>query len=351
MIEAVKESIFDFGDNIVNGDMRAWGTEIGTAFVASPGREESSIVGEDFESNHLQFFEDTDQDMEYFVIERLTDTFTEIREGGFTGDHIGRDTGVGSVSPTTVIIVQNGEDLVGIEATVEITEKIDKEDAGRVVAGGTERRITMGDQGADEREIDEGSDHPGEATSNRTIREDFDEPFFELVPGKQMGIGKRFRVGKQNFGIDLVEFCANMINGESFEGAHHKGSPGQECRLLPNLQKGFSHSSGLLLSTKFLPEVFPQGIDINILDGSMKKMVMPSFGGPFCFPQTEPVGGPVTSSLEALFFDEGFQKENGIVIDGKPVGRDPGGIEGQNLGSQAFDFDPGKNEEAGIVDH
>lgn len=153
-------------------------------------------------------------------------------------------------------------------------------------------------------------------------------------------------VRKQNFGIDLVEFCANMIYGESFKRGHHNGSPGQEHPLLPNLFNVYS-----LGSTKFLPEVFPQGIDINILDGSMKKMVMASFGGPFGFPQTEPVSGSITSAQETLLFDEGFQKDNRIVIDSKPVGRDSMGIEGQNLGSQAFDFDPGQNEEAGVIDH
>jgi hypothetical protein len=169
--------------------------------------------------------------------------------------------------------------------------------------------------------------------------------------GKSVNVWKRFGVRKQNFGIDFVEFCANIIDGESFKRGHHKVSPGQELALLPNLIKGFSPSSVLSLSTKFLPEVFPQGIDINILDGSMKKMVMPSFGGPFGFTQTEPVSGPITGSLETFLFDEGFQKDNRIVIDGQPVGRDPGGIEGQNFGSQTFNFDPGKNEEAGIVYH
>jgi hypothetical protein len=116
--------------------MRASLIKIGATFISCPGWEEGSVVGEDFEGNHLQFFKDADQDMKYFVIEGFTDTFTEIRKGSFTGDSIERDTGIGSIGPTPVLIAQNRQDLVGIKTTVQITEKIDQEDAGGIVAGG-----------------------------------------------------------------------------------------------------------------------------------------------------------------------------------------------------------------------
>ena len=51
MIQAVKESIFYFCDNIVNGDMGASLIKISTALVASPGGEEGSVVREDFEGS------------------------------------------------------------------------------------------------------------------------------------------------------------------------------------------------------------------------------------------------------------------------------------------------------------
>ena len=108
MVQAVEDTIFHFSDNIVYGDVRALLTEIGTALVASPGREEGSIVGEDFEGDHLQFLEDADQDMKDFIIEGFPDTFTEIRQGPFAGDPIESDTGIGSVGPTPVIIARTG---------------------------------------------------------------------------------------------------------------------------------------------------------------------------------------------------------------------------------------------------
>ena len=255
MIQAIEEAVSDFSDNLVHGDMRALGTEVSTAFVSSPGWEEGSVMGEDFEGNHLQFFEDADQDMKDFVIERLPNTFTEIRQGSFTGDPIERDTGIGSIGPAPVIIAQNRQDLVGIETSVQETEKIDQEDTGRVVARGTERGVAVGYQGTNEGEIDQRRDHPGKPPSNGTIGEDFDESFFELIVGEQGRIRKRPWVRKQNFSIDLVEFCANMIYGESFKRGHHNGSPGQERSLLPNLFNVY-----FLGFTKFLPEVFPQGI-------------------------------------------------------------------------------------------
>jgi hypothetical protein len=233
MIQAIEDTISDFSDNIVYCDVSTILTEISAAFVASPGGEEGSVMGEDFEGNHLQVFKDADQDVKDFVIEGLADTLTEIRKGGFAGNHIERDTGVGSVGPTPVIIVQNRQDLVGIEASVQITKEIDEEDTGGIVARRTERGIAMGDQGANEGEIDQRRDHPGKTPANRAIGQDFDESLLELVMGKQVGFGKRNRVRERNFGINFIEFCTNMINGEFFEGAHHEVSPGFRLRFQP----------------------------------------------------------------------------------------------------------------------
>ena len=51
MIQAIEEAVSDFSNNIVYGDMRTLLAEIGTAFVASPGRKEGSVMGEDFEGS------------------------------------------------------------------------------------------------------------------------------------------------------------------------------------------------------------------------------------------------------------------------------------------------------------
>lgn len=318
MIQTIEEAIFYFSDNILYVDMSAILTEIGAALVSSPSREEGSIVGEDLEGNHIQLVEDADQDMENLIIEGFPDTFTEIRESGFAGDHIERDTRVGSVGSSSIFISQKGKDFVGIETSIQIAEKVNEEYTGRIVAGGAERGIAVSDQGTNEGKIDQRSDHPGGATFDGTIREDFNKSLFELVMGEPVDVGKGFWVRKGNFAIDLIKFCANMVNGESFKRGHHNASPGQELALLPNPS----------LAAEFFSKVFPQRIDVNLLNTSMEEVIMTSFGSTSCFSQTDPVSSPITGSLETILLDEGFQKNNRIVIDGKPIGRDPGGIEG-----------------------
>jgi hypothetical protein len=65
----------------------------------------------------------------------------------------------------------------------------------------------------------------------------------------------------------------------------------------------------------------------------------------------DPVGGLVTGPPKAISFHKSFQKMNGMVVSPDPIGRDPFGIEGEHLRCQALHRNPGKHEEAGIVDH
>lgn len=160
-----------------------------------------------------------------------------------------------------------------------------------------------------------------------------------------MAIWERFWVGKRNFEIDLVEFFANMTNGESLEGAHHNAPPGRECQL-PLTPKGYGLNS---LFTQFLPEASAQGIDIDVLDAAVKPVFVPFFGHPFGFAGVYPVGGPVAGAFEAVPFHESFEQMDGVMIGFEPIGRDPLGIEGENPGGQAFDRYPRQDEEASVV--
>jgi hypothetical protein len=164
-----------------------------------------------------------------------------------------------------------------------------------------------------------------------------------------MQVGERFLVGKRNFEIDLVEFFANMTDGESFEGAHQNAPPGRECQL-PLTPKDYSYRFSPL-SGQFFPEVSAQRIEIDILDAAVKQVLMPSFGHPFGLSGTDPVGRLVAGPPETISLHKSFQKMNGIVINPDPIGRDPFGIEGEDLRCQALQRNPGKHEETGIVDH
>jgi hypothetical protein len=164
-----------------------------------------------------------------------------------------------------------------------------------------------------------------------------------------MAVWEEFWVGKRNFEIDLVEFFANMTNGESFEGAHHNAPPGQELPLLPNPKACFYGFSPL--PTKFRPPVLSERIEIDVFDAAVKQVVVPSFSHSLGFTRMDPVGGLVAGSPEAVPFHEGFEQVDRMMIDLAPIVGDRLDIEGKDPGSQAFDGNPGQDEEAGVVGH
>jgi len=83
----------------------------------------------------------------------------------------------------------------------------------------------------------------------------------------------------------------------------------------------------------------------------MHQMIMTPFGGALGLSHTDPVGRLVAGPQEAIFFHEGLQEIDGLLVDRRPILRDSPGIHGQNLGSQTLDVDPGQNKKASIINH
>ena len=57
---------------------------------------------------------------------------------------------------------------------------------------------------------------------------------------------------------------------------------------------------------QFFSEVFPQWIQVNVLNISMKQVIMSSFSNAFSLAHPDPIGGFVTGAFEAIFFHEGL---------------------------------------------
>jgi hypothetical protein len=88
------------------------------------------------------------------------------------------------------------------------------------------------------------------------------------------------------------------------------GSPntswsGRKLLLLPGL---FSLPARALRwqEGQFFSEVFPQWIQVDVLNISMKQVIMSSFGNAFSLAHPDPIGGFVTGAFEAIFFHEGL---------------------------------------------
>ena len=60
----------------------------------------------------------------------------------------------------------------------------------------------------------------------------------------------------------------------------------------------------------------------------MHQMIMTPFGGALGLSHTLPVGRLVTGPQEAVFFYEGLQEIDGLLVDRRPIRRDSPGIHG-----------------------
>ena len=64
-----------------------------------------------------------------------------------------------------------------------------------------------------------------------------------------------------------------------------------------------------------------------------------------------PVGGAVAGAAKPLGVDEGFRENGGKAVAVFPIVGELAGGASKDVGGEVFDVDPGKDEEAGIVDH
>jgi hypothetical protein len=66
--------------------------------------------------------------------------------------------------------------------------------------------------------------------------------------------------------------------------------------------------------------------------------------------EKDPIGRLVAGASKKACVDEGFKPEDSVCINTMPVLGDDCGTSCKQMGSKIGDNDPGKNEEAGVVD-
>jgi hypothetical protein len=138
-------------------------------------------MSKDFGSDHLEFLEDPDQDMEDFLVEIFTEACSEIGECGLAGQVFQMEAGISAIGSASILVPEQGEDIVAVETTFEIAKQVKQEEAGRIIAGWSDLGVAMGNQATNEGEVDQRGDHFGIATLDGAIREDFHKSFLELV--------------------------------------------------------------------------------------------------------------------------------------------------------------------------
>ena len=94
-------------------------------------------------------------------------------------------------------------------------------------------------------------------------------------------------------------------------------------------------------ATEFLPEIFRERIEIDGFDRLGLPVVAVVLAAPLGVAGIGPVGGPVAGTLEAGRVHKGLQQGDSLVVEGQPVSLDAPSVQGQDLGGQMLDVDPG----------
>ena len=98
-------------------------------------------------------------------------------------------------------------------------------------------------------------------------------------------------------------------------------------------------------------EVFVEGIEEDFFGGERMEVVLIEFAAALSESDADPVGSAVAGAVEAVGLDKGFQQNGLITVAGEPIGGQLTGCGGENAGGQIGGADPGKDQEAGVVDH
>jgi hypothetical protein len=63
VVEAIKDTVFDFINDIIDSDTTALIAEVSAAFISCPSGIEGAVMGQDFKGDHFKLVKDIDQDM------------------------------------------------------------------------------------------------------------------------------------------------------------------------------------------------------------------------------------------------------------------------------------------------
>lgn len=207
--KAIKDSLVDVVDDTFELDALALLAKVGAAFVPGVGREKGSVGSDDLIGDKPEQFNDLNEDMENTVIEFLTKTFFEVREGCFARNIAVVDACIDTIVFPPHGVTKQGDKRLHIGEFFEISEKIEQEEADRVI-GETEKRIAICHDGSNEGKIDQGSNEAGKAAGNAAIGMDFDMAAFISVAGQP----KTLRLGEWSVmgGVDSNEYTVEFFD-------------------------------------------------------------------------------------------------------------------------------------------
>jgi len=234
VFKPVKNTVVDLLHDVIDRNGSAGILETTTAMIAGRGRKQSAIGGEDVEAQKPQLFNNRNQGMKDLLVESFTDTNAEVGEGSLAGDAVFANTCQPAVVLSPLGIVKDMAEVLDGPDSIEIAKQIEKEKRNGIIARPAEDRIGISNYGADEREIDDGSDQLRDASANGAVVVDMDEFLAKFVVRKpaSLFLGKRLTVTAVDNRIDLAELSDKIADSKA-GGFAHLRTPGVSREKVP----------------------------------------------------------------------------------------------------------------------
>jgi hypothetical protein len=212
ILDPVEDPIANLLDDVVDADGGARIVETGTAMVTSRRREQGAISGQDAKGQQAELFYQGDQGVKNLQVAGLAEAVAEVGEGSLAGNPWLVQTSHGTVELAALGIVYDTAEGLDIEVAFEKTAQVEKEKGDGIIAAAALNGVSIGHDGADEREIDERDNELGETAADGTVIMDFGVLGLEAIEGNPSGflLGERPGMGQLDGRIDFLEFPGNI---------------------------------------------------------------------------------------------------------------------------------------------
>lgn len=345
ILQPVKDPVANFLLDIINGNRSTRILETMTAVIAGCGRKQSGVGSQNIETEEAQFLNDRNESVKDLLIERLADASAEVGEGCFIGNAIARNAGQTAIVIAAQRIAQDETKVFDGKDSIQVAKQIEKKKGNGIIAATSEDGMGIGRNGADEREINDGSGPMRHAPADGTIVVDMNEFLAEPVVGKPAGLSLRegFTVTDVDEKIDIPELSDNIGNCEANQFAHVKSS-GASREGVP-LSKHLPASPFLLVQfnpstsdsdesirffsihkswrhgiTETLLRLTTQGVDVNVLDGlSVSRMFLVHSTAALSTAEMNPVRSLITGPSKTSTLNQGFHQQRTISVQPFPV--------------------------------
>jgi hypothetical protein len=224
VFKPVENTVVNLLHDVIDSNGGAGILETMAAMIASGGRKQGSIGSQDVEAQQSQLLNERNQDVKDLLIQRFSNTNTEVGKSSLAWDTI-----FSNACPTPIVLTPRGVPKNQAEAldgsnSFEITEQVEKEKRNGIIASSSEDGISIGSNGTDKREINDGSNELRDATTNGTVVVDVYKLLAKLVMGKPASLffGKGFTVTAVDERIDIPELSDKIANSKAGGFAHLK---------------------------------------------------------------------------------------------------------------------------------